>query len=62
MAVYWAIRRFRLYACGELKDKESMRRVSAATFPQTVYEPKDADAWARRFSIFADRVVRVNLW
>ena len=50
------------YACGELVDKAAMRRVSAATFPQTVYQPTDAEAWDRRFSIFADRVVRVNLW
>ena len=50
------------YACGELKDKASMRRVSANTFPQTVYEPRDADAWSRRAAIFAERVIRTNLW
>ena len=50
------------YACGELKDKEAMRRVSANTFPQTAYEPKDAEAWQRRYAIFAERVIRKNLW
>ena len=50
------------YACGELKDKESMRRVAANTYPQTVYEPRDTDVWNRRFSVFAERVIRQNLW
>ena len=50
------------YACGELKDKKAMRRVSADTYPQTVYEPKDADAWNRKFATFAERVIRTNLW
>ncbi len=50
------------YACGELKDKESMRRVSANTFPQSVYEPKDVEAWNRRYAVFAERVIRTNLW
>ena len=50
------------YACGELKDKASMRRVSADTFPQTVFMPRDAEAWDRRFSIFAERVIRRNVW
>ena len=50
------------YACGELKDQEAIRRVSADTFPQTAWEPKDADAWNRRFAVFAERVIRTNLW
>lgn len=50
------------YACGELADKAAMRRVSANTFPQKAYEPRDAEIWRRRFSIFADRVIRTNLW
>ena len=50
------------YACGELKDKAAMRRVSANTFPQTVYGPGDREAWDRRFSIYAERVIRRNLW
>ena len=50
------------HACGELADKEAMRQVSANTFPQKAYEPRDAETWSRRFSIFAERVIRTNLW
>ena len=50
------------YACGELKDKESMRQVSSNTFPQTVYEPADIRLWDKWFSVYSERVIRQNLW
>ena len=47
---------------GELADKKQMREVSAATFPQTVFEPRNREAWDRKFAVYMERSAKQNQW
>lgn len=51
-----------MYGCGELEDKNAMRKVSMDTFPQKVFEPQDKEAWDRKFQIYLEKTSKKNLW
>ncbi len=40
------------YGCGELADKDAMRRVVINSFPQNCFQPEDRERWALKREIF----------
>ena len=49
------------YGCSELRDKPAMRQVVIDTFPQTVFEPRDAELWEKKYRAY-ESVAQPNAW
>lgn len=50
------------YGCGEVKDKEEMRRVICNTFKTHKFVPEDTELWDRKYDVFEHKISHNAQW
>lgn len=50
------------YGCGEIENKEAMRRIICNTFKTEIYTPADTDLWNHKYSIFENKISHKAQW
>jgi sugar (pentulose or hexulose) kinase len=50
------------YGCGEIKDKQEMRRIVCGTFETTKYMPEDTQLWNEKYDVFEKKISHKAQW